>query len=131
MVSGLAHYLLYQCFKNKCTGGTAAGLTAQETDMMNHWGKLTSAMACVLAFSVISAMPAFAHDEGGCECVDINDNPRPCTASENFDCCLENAVEAADNRADDGEGTKFSRFLDFTADVAECAVGYIGDITFK
>ncbi len=57
--------------------------------------------------------------------------PRPCTASENFDCCLENAVEAADNRADDGEGTKFSRFLDFTADVAECAVGYIGDITFK
>lgn len=42
-----------------------------------------------------------------------------------------NAVEAADKRAEDGTGSKLSRFLDFAADVAECAVGYLGDITFK
>lgn len=98
---------------------------------MKRWTMLTLALVGAFALTVSSSPVLVAQDDGGCECVDINDNTRPCTASENYDCCLVNAVEAADKRAEDGTGSKLSRFLDFAADVAECAVGYLGDITFK
>ncbi|MYA10873.1 MAG: hypothetical protein F4087_15970 [Gemmatimonadetes bacterium] len=98
-----------------------------------RWTKLALTLVGVFALTFASSPALFAQDDddGECECVDINDDTRPCTASENYDCCLVNAVEAADKRAEDGTGSKLSRFLDFTADVAECAVGYLGDITFK
>lgn len=47
------------------------------------------------------------------------------TPSDEFDECLENAVERADERATNGEGSKLGRFIKFSMDVAHCTADYI------
>lgn len=57
-----------------------------------------------------------------CTAEDINGKPRACTATEEFDFCLEQAILAADARAENGEGSKLAQFLEFSADVAGCVL---------
>ena len=42
------------------------------------------------------------------------------TASEAYDACLIAAVEAADERAEAGDGNKLTRFIEFVGDVIAC-----------
>ena len=47
------------------------------------------------------------------------------TPSDEFDACIENAIERADEHATDNEGSKLSRFIKFSMDVAHCTADYI------
>lgn len=47
------------------------------------------------------------------------------TATDEFDRCLNEAIERADERAANGEETRFLRFIAFNMDVATCVASYL------
>ncbi|MDT8368699.1 MAG: hypothetical protein RQ745_05800 [Longimicrobiales bacterium] len=51
------------------------------------------------------------------------------THSDEFDACLEEAVTRADERATNGEGSGYSRFVWFAVDVAACTAAFINPFT--
>ncbi len=62
--------------------------------------------------------PAHASSQ---ECEDRDGKPRECTITEDLDRCLEAAIDAAKQRAEKKEGSKWTRFVWFSLDVAGCA----------
>lgn len=47
------------------------------------------------------------------------------TSSEVFDECLIDAVNAADARAQRGDGNRWTRFVEFAVDVAACTADFV------
>lgn len=84
------------------------------------------ALAILAAVPVIGQWANYPVDvlsaQTECTAEDINGNPRGCTATEELEFCIETAVKAADVRAENNEGSKLSRFLKFSADVAACVL---------
>jgi hypothetical protein len=73
----------------------------------------------VAALVAVVLMPAHAASQT-CEMTD--GAPRQCTLTEDLDNCLIAAVDAADQRAEAGEGSRFTRWIWYSADVAACAL---------
>ena len=66
-----------------------------------------------------------SRDEAAADCVDWSGDSRPCTQVEQFDLCIEYAIDAADQRAERDDDTVLMRFLAFNADVAACGASFI------
>jgi cytochrome oxidase Cu insertion factor (SCO1/SenC/PrrC family) len=54
------------------------------------------------------------------DCAMTDGSPRQCTLTEDLDLCLIAAADAADQRATAKSGTRFQRFIWFSADVIAC-----------
>ena len=63
--------------------------------------------------------------EVAADCVDWSGDSRPCTQIEEFDLCLEYAIDAADQRAEQDDDNALMRFLWFNTDVAACTASLI------
>jgi hypothetical protein len=63
--------------------------------------------------------------EVAADCTNWYGDSRPCTQTEQFDLCIEYAIEAADWRAEEDDDSALIRFLWFNVDVAACTASLI------
>ena len=77
-------------------------------------------VALFLAVGVLVPRAELAAD-----CTDWSGDSRPCTQVEQFDLCIEYAIDAADQRAERDDDSALMRFLSFNVDVAACSASLL------